>query len=73
MTRSGPPRVAVCVLRVESRGEAGVLITVTTTSDVRMTAPGRTQSVVGFAEALSLVSRFLEEYEHHQFNGNETS
>ena len=69
MTRSGPPRVAVCVLRVESRGEEGVLITVTTTSDVRMTAPGRTQSVAGFAEALSLVSRFLEEYEHHQSNG----
>jgi hypothetical protein len=61
-----PLKVAVCVLRVESRGEDGVLITVTTTSDVRTPTPGRTQSVTGAEEALSLVARFLHEYDPGQ-------
>lgn len=69
MGRSGPPRVAVCVLRVESRGEIGVLITVTTTSDVRARAPGRTRSVTGFDEALRLVAGFLEKCEHRDILG----
>ena len=62
--------MAVCVLRVESRGEVGVLITVTTTSDVRARAPGRTRSVSGSAEALALVAGFLDEYEHGDSLGN---
>lgn len=66
MGRSGPPRVAVCVLRIESRGERGVLITVTTTSDVRARAPGRTRAVTGFDQALQLVAGFLAEYEQSQ-------
>jgi hypothetical protein len=66
MGRCGPPRVAVCVLRIEGRGETGVLITVTTTSDVGARAPGRTRSVAGFDEALALVAGFLEEYEQSQ-------
>lgn len=53
----------MCVLRVESQGEVGVLITVTTTSDVRVRSPGRTRSVTGSAEALALVTGFLDEYE----------
>lgn len=70
MARSRPPRVAVCVLRVESRGEGGVLITVTTTSDVRARSPGRARSVGGSAEALVLVAGFLDEYEHGERLGN---
>jgi hypothetical protein len=69
MARSEPPRVAVCVLRVESRGEAGILITITTTSDVRLTVPGRTQSAAGAEEALALVARFLHEYERREKRG----
>lgn len=53
----------MCVLRVESRGEEGVLITVTTTSDVRLNVPGQTQAVAGYEEALALVARFLREYD----------
>jgi hypothetical protein len=70
MGRSGPLRVAVCVLRVESRGELGVLITVTTTSDIRARAPGRTRSVAGHDEALALVAGFLDEYEQNQDPGH---
>jgi hypothetical protein len=73
MARSVPPRVAVCVLRVESRGEIGVLITVTTTSDIRVRAPARTHSVAGVDEALELVAGFLHEYEHDEIPGNGTS
>ena len=73
MGRSRPPRVAVCVLRVESRGETGVLITVTTTPDVRARAPGRTRSVTGSAEALALVAGFLDEYEHVESPGHESN
>ena len=70
MARSGPPKVAVCVLRVESRGDIGVLITLTTTSDVRARAPGRTHSVTEFDEALQLVAGFLREYERSVIPGN---
>lgn len=66
MGRSGPSSVAMCVLRIESRGEVGVLITITTTSDVRARAPGRTRSVTRFDEALQLVAGFLAEYEQSQ-------
>jgi hypothetical protein len=70
MGRSGPPRVAVCVLRIESRGEVGVLITVTTTPDIRARTPGRTRSVTGHDEALQLVAGFLDEYEQNQGLGH---
>jgi hypothetical protein len=63
MARSGPPKVAMCVVRIESRGEAGVLITVTTASNINVTAPGRSQSVAGPEEALALVAGFLREYQ----------
>ena len=53
----------MCVLRVETRGTAGVLITVITTPDVTATSPGRTQTVAGVDEALALVARFLRGYE----------
>jgi hypothetical protein len=62
--RARPPRTAVCVLRIESRGEAGILITVTTTPDVSMRSPGKTRLVADPAEALSVVASFLADYEH---------
>jgi hypothetical protein len=64
MRRVRPTKTAVCVLRVEGRGEAGVLITVTTTPDVSMRSPGKTRSVADAAEALSLVATFLADYGH---------
>jgi hypothetical protein len=74
MGQPGSPRVAVCVLRVESRGEVGgVLITVTTTPDVQARAPGRTRSVTGFGEALQLVAGFLDEYEQGESPGHESN
>jgi len=73
MGRSMSPRVAVCVLRVERRGEVGVLITVTTTSDVRVRSPGRTRLVTRFAEALALVTGFLDEYEHGESPDSESN
>jgi hypothetical protein len=63
----------VCVLRVESRGEAGALITVTTTPDVSIRSPGQTRSVADAAEALSLVASFLADYEHDEIAGSGTS
>jgi hypothetical protein len=62
VTRSRPPRTAVCVLRIETRGADGVLITVTTTPDVTVTSPGRTKTVANVDEALALVARFLHAY-----------
>ena len=62
MTRTGISKTAVCILRVERRGEGGVLITVTTTADISAAAPGRTQSVASYDDALSLVASFLYEY-----------
>jgi len=59
-----PPRTAVCVVRVESHGEAGVLIRVTTTPDVSTRSPGQARSVADATEALSLVASFLADYEY---------
>lgn len=73
MRRARPPRTAVCVLRVESRGETGVLITVITTPDVSMRSPGQIRSVPDAAEALSLVASFLANYEHGEIAGTGTS
>ena len=73
MARTGPPKTAVCVLRVESRGEAGVLITLTTTPDISVITPGHTQSVVRFDDALSLVANFLREYECSENSSNGAS
>lgn len=56
----------MCVLRIETRGADGVLIAVTTTPDVTVTSPGRTQTVANVDEALALVARFLRAYK----NGN---
>jgi hypothetical protein len=63
----------VCVLRVERRGETGVLITVTTTPDVDVTSPGRTQSVARCDEALSLVAGFLQEYKYGEISSDGVS
>jgi hypothetical protein len=65
MAQSEIPRVALCVLRVESRGTPGLLITVTTSSDMRVTTPGRTTSVAEPEEALVLVAEFLREYQEN--------
>jgi hypothetical protein len=62
MRESDPPRVAVCVLRVESRGESGILITVTTSADISVPSPGRTRVVAGTGEAIAEVADFLREY-----------
>jgi hypothetical protein len=69
--RDRSPRTAVCVLRVEC-GEAGFLITVTTTPDVRMRSPGKARSVADAAEALSLVASFLADCEHGEIAGTGT-
>jgi hypothetical protein len=70
--RDRSPRTAVCVLRVESRGEAGLLITVTTTPDVNIRSPGKARSVADAAEALSLVARFLADCGHGEIAGTGT-
>ena len=62
MTRTETSKTAVCILRVERRSEDGILITVTTTPDISVAAPGCTQSVARFDDALSLVAAFLREY-----------
>jgi hypothetical protein len=65
VSHTARPKTAVCVLRVERQGEDGILITVTTTFDVSLTSPRRTQKKVASAEkALSLVTGFLRAYEH---------
>jgi hypothetical protein len=53
----------VCVLRVEPRGEGGVLITVTIAPDVSLTSQSHSRSVARVDDALSLVASFLHEYE----------
>jgi hypothetical protein len=70
LSRVGPSKTAVCVLRVESRGEAGILITVTTTPDVDVKKPGRTQIVTRPDDALALVGSFLRGYECGQDAGD---
>lgn len=62
MVQPTQPRVAMCVLRVESRGEGGVLITVTTSADISVPSPGRTRAVAGTDEAIAVVADFLREY-----------
>lgn len=57
-----PHKTAVCVLRIEARGEAGVLITVIKTPDVNTITPGHARAVGSIDEALSLVAAFLCEY-----------
>jgi hypothetical protein len=62
MVQPTQPRVAICVLRVESRGEGGILITVTTAADISVPSPGRTRAVTGTSEAVAEVENFLREY-----------
>ena len=57
-------------MRIETRGEAGVLITVIMTPDVNTTSPGRTRTVAGVDQALSLVASFLRGYEKGELCGN---
>jgi hypothetical protein len=57
----------VCVLRVESRDEAGLLITVLTTPDISVKSPAQKQSVTRPAEALTLVADFLRAYARAEF------
>jgi hypothetical protein len=73
VARSRPTRTAVCVLRVEPRGEADVLITVITTPDVTATSPGHTQTAADVDEALSLVASFLHGYKHENVYNNGAS
>lgn len=63
MTQSQIPRVAMCVLRVESRGAEGIQITITTSSDISVPAPGHTRAVAETDEALQLVADFLRAYQ----------
>jgi hypothetical protein len=62
VARSKPSKTAVCVVRVEARGETGMLITVMTTPDVLATSAGHVQKVAGINEALSVVARFLRAF-----------
>jgi hypothetical protein len=68
----GSPRTAVCVLRVEPRGEDGILITITITPDVSLTSSCHSRSVVRSDDALALVASFLKEYERHEDLGTQT-
>jgi hypothetical protein len=62
MVQTGPSRVAMCVLRVESRGEGGILVTVTTSADISVLSAGRTRAFAGAGEAIAAVADFLKEY-----------
>jgi len=73
VARSRRPRTAVCVLRVETRGAAGVLITITTTPDVAAASPGPTTAVASADEALTLVASFLRAYKQDNVYNNDTS
>ena len=63
----------MCVLRVEARGAADVLITVTTTPDITATSPGVTKAVASIDEALTLVGGFLRTYVSENVYNNGTS
>lgn len=69
MVHSRPPRTAVCVLRVENHGPAGLLITVTTTLDIAASPRGEARSVASYEEALSLVASFLREHASQENSG----
>jgi hypothetical protein len=71
VSRAGPPRTAVCVLRVEPRGPGEVLITVTISSNVSLVSQRRSKSVARVGDALSLVASFLREYERSEKLGTE--
>lgn len=62
MVHPRSPRTAVCVLRVENRGQGGILITVTTTLDIAASPRGQAQSVATYEEALGVVASFLRDY-----------
>lgn len=62
MAPSVIPRVAMCVLRVESSGAEEIRITVTTSPDISVTGSGRSRAVAGAEEAIGLVAEFLREY-----------
>ena len=69
MAGTGPPRTAVCVLRVENQAGGRFLITVTTTLDISASQQACVQSVGEFDDALSLVASFLQEYERGENPG----
>jgi hypothetical protein len=73
MRQTTPSRTGVCVLRVERRGAAGILITVTTAPDISLRSPGQSRSVADAAAALCLVAGFLADYEHGDSAGTGTS
>ena len=73
MARPRAPRTAVCVVRIEARGADGVLITVTTTSDVAAASPGHTTAVASVDEAVTLVGSFLRAYKQDNVYNNDTS
>jgi hypothetical protein len=51
--------VCVCIVRMTRRPEGGLLITITTSPDVRHTPGTRVENVVAVADAMSLVSAFI--------------
>jgi hypothetical protein len=59
MPRGEPPSVGVCIVRMTRRPEGGLLITITTSPDVRRTPGTRVENVVALADAMSLVSAFI--------------
>ena len=70
VVHSRPVRTAVCVVRVENRGPAGILITVTTTLDIAASSRGEARSVASYEEALSLVASFLRESVSRENSGH---
>jgi hypothetical protein len=67
--RTRPGRTALCVVRLEARGETGVLITITTTPDVNTIAPGRARTVGNVEEALSVLAGFLRGFQFSDPSG----
>ena len=59
MENSQAPKTAVCILRVEERRPGGVLITVTTTTDVETVPQVEARSVTSYDDAIQLVAAFL--------------